>query len=209
MKWKDELMAAFRKLKGAFESPLKLRPVTKREELKLNNAADRPALLDLIGQKESNGKYNAFYGNANNEDIKFTEMKVSDVRSWQDRFVRNGSDSSAVGKYQIIRKTMDSLISDLNLTGDELFDEELQDKMALQLAKRRGYDKWKNGSLDDNAFANNLAKEWASFPVVGGNKHGRSYYAGDGLNKALISPDEVLRVLDNDRRKLSDAVATA
>ena len=69
MKWKDELMAAFRKLKGAFESPLKLRPVTKREELKLNNAADRPALLDLIGQKESNGKYNAFYGNANNEEI--------------------------------------------------------------------------------------------------------------------------------------------
>ncbi len=199
MMWK-KTMAILKEVKDRVSTSFKLREVTIKDQVRAAKKEQRPSLLDLIGQKESNGKYNAFYGNADNEDVKFTEMKVSDVRSWQDRFVHNGSASSAVGKYQIIRKTMDSLISDLNLTGDELFDEELQDKMALQLAKRRGYDKWKNGSLDDAAFANNLAKEWASFPVVGGNKHGRSYYAGDGLNKALISPDEVLRALDNDRR---------
>ena len=43
-----------------------------------------------------------------------------------------------------------------------------------------------------------LAKEWASFPVPsrmrGAHRtveRGQSYYAGDGLNKALIGPDVV------------------
>ena len=43
-----------------------------------------------------------------------------------------------------------------------------------------------------------LAKEWASFPVPsrmrGAHRtveRGQSYYAGDGVNKALISPDKV------------------
>lgn len=192
-------MAALRKLEGAFTSG-KLRKVSTREEIKLNNRAVRPALFDLIGDKESGGNYNAFYGKANNQEVDFTKMKVKDVRAWQDRFVRQGSKSSAVGKYQIIRKTMDQLIGDLSLTGDELFDEQLQDKMATKLADKRGYSKWKSGSMSDEKFANNLAKEWASFPVIGGSKHGRSYYAGDGLNKALISPDSVLEALKNDRR---------
>ena len=200
MSWKSKLMVALRKLEGAFSTKPKLRKVSVREEIKLNNRAERPALFELIGNKEAGGNYNAFYGNARNNEVDFTKMKVKDVRSWQDRFVKQGSRSSAVGKYQIIRKTMDQLISDLNLTGDELFDEAMQDKMATKLADKRGYSKWKSGSLSDEQFANNLAKEWASFPVIGGDKHGRSYYAGDGLNKALISPEDVLGALKNDRR---------
>lgn len=155
-------------------------------------------LLDLIGQKESNGNYNAYFGNAGNKDIDFTGMTVADVRRWQDDFVRKGSKSSAVGKYQIIRKTMDSLLKEMNLTGKEKFTPELQDQMALTLAKRRGYDKFIKGKMPKEKFANELAKEWASFPVIGGDKHGRSYYAGDGLNKALIGPNEVLAALDEE-----------
>ncbi len=206
MSWKNKLMATLRKLEGAFSTKLKLRKVSVREEVVLNSHKSRPSLLDLIGDKESGGNYNAFYGNARNNEVDFTSMKVKDVRSWQERFVKQGSKSSAVGKYQIIRKTMDQLISDLNLTGDELFDEAMQDKMAIKLADKRGYSKWKSGGLSDDKFANNLAKEWASFPVIGGDKHGRSYYAGDGLNKALIDPDSVLKALQNDRRKLSQSV---
>jgi len=51
-------------------------------------------------------------------------------------------------------------------------------------------------------FALNLAKEWASFPVLAetfGQKRkvtrGQSYYAGDGVNKALVPPGDVEAVL--------------
>lgn len=202
MSWKDKLMAVLRKVDDRIGLG-KLRKPTIREELKLSEQPERLSLFDLIGEKESNGNYNAFFGNAANKEVEFTSMTVKDVRSWQDRFVRNGSKSSAVGKYQIIRKTMDSLIDEMGLTGEELFDEVLQDRMAETLANRRGLDKWKAGKISDEKFANNLAKEWASFPVIGGSKHGRSYYAGDGLNKALISPESVLSALQKDKNNVS------
>ncbi|NCN51289.1 MAG: glycoside hydrolase family 104 protein, partial [Candidatus Pacebacteria bacterium] len=84
-------------------------------------------LLNLIGEKESRGNYDAYFGRADNKDVKFTGMTVAEVRKWQEDFVNKGSKSSAVGKYQIIRKTMDSLIDELKLTGQEKFTPELQD----------------------------------------------------------------------------------
>ena len=41
-------------------------------------------------------------------------------------------------------------------------------------------------------FANNIAKEWASMPVVTGAAKGKSYYGGDGINKSLVSVDAFL-----------------
>lgn len=152
-------------------------------------------LLDLIGRVEAAGNYNAYYGNARSTDVNLTGMAISEVLTWQDQFVRNGSRSSAVGKYQIIRKTLRSLVKDMKLTGNEVFNEEMQDAMAIELLNRRGYSKFLSGTKSRFSFANNLAKEWASFPVHGGVKHGSSYYAGDGLNKALVSPEKVNEVL--------------
>jgi hypothetical protein len=58
------------------------------------------------------------------------------------------------------------------------------------------------GRLSDVGFALNLAKEWASFPVlapVQGQrrklKRGQSYYSGDGLNKALVKPEVIEALL--------------
>jgi hypothetical protein len=48
-----------------------------------------------------------------------------------------------------------------------------------------------------------LAREWASLPVQRDQrgatrlvKRGQSYYAGDGLNKASATPEEVLRAVN-------------
>ncbi len=50
----------------------------------------------------------------------------------------NGRGSSALGAYQITRQTLrDYLMPTLGLSGDELFDEKLQDRMAYQLRRRR------------------------------------------------------------------------
>lgn len=57
---------------------------------------------------------------------------------------------------------------------------------------RRGLGSYKSGKMSAEAFANNLAKEWAGLPVVSGPKKGRSYYAGDGLNGATVSVAEFM-----------------
>lgn len=52
----------------------------------------------------------------------------------------NGLGSSAIGRYQIVRRTLLGLRRDLGLKGTDLFDEKLQDRMAAELARRRGAD---------------------------------------------------------------------
>ena len=161
-----------------------------------NYGAGINAILALIRSKESRGNYNVvYYGSKIKPPKPLTKMTVAQVRAWQDQSVRAGSKSSAVGAYQIIRKTMDLLIAQGALNRGELFGVAAQDRAAIALLKRRGLDTYKAGGMSAEAFANNIAKEWASFPVVTGAKRGRSYYAGDGLNKALIGVEPVMRAV--------------
>ncbi|WP_306145697.1 hypothetical protein [Roseibium sp. MMSF_3412] len=161
-------------------------------------------LLALIARKESGGNYNAFFGNSKNlNKPEFTKMSLAAVREWQDEFVREGSKSSAAGKYQIIRDTLDGLITSLNLTKSELYDENLQDAMAMQLISEKGLDAFLDGTISITNFGSRLAQVWAALPVLKkltNNKNrtvlrGQSYYAGDGLNKAHVMPEEVESVL--------------
>lgn len=145
-------------------------------------------------------QYNADF--RNDDKWILTDKTFDQVRELGRSQVRQGEPSSAIGGYQFLTATLDSLKKSLNLRGDELFNAELQDDLAVALMIRRGYLKWLRGEISDNTFANNLAKEWASFPVVvdmQGSKRwlvaGQSYYAGDGLNKALTKPSEVLALL--------------
>ena len=70
-------------------------------------------LLQLIAQAESKGNYNAYFSNASNTSVKFTNMSIAEVREWQAKFVQEGNASSAVGRYQIIDTTI--LFSTLSL----------------------------------------------------------------------------------------------
>ncbi|MCE2843167.1 MAG: hypothetical protein LW689_10520, partial [Novosphingobium sp.] len=76
--------------------------------------------------------------------------------------------------------------AEAGLTLKSLFDRAGQDALAIALLKRRGLDKYLSGALTVKQFCNELAKEWASLPVVSGKGKGRSYYHGDGLNAALV-----------------------
>ncbi len=151
-------------------------------------------LLDLIARHESAGNYNIMYGG---RIERLTEMKISEVLNLQRIIVRNGG-QSASGKYQIIRKTLQGLVVEMKLSGNELFNEEIQDRMAKQLLKRRGYHRFLCRTKTLKSMVRNLSQEWASFPR---DECGRSYYAGDGLNKALVSYDEVIRVLKLERKR--------
>ena len=164
------------------------------QRLQVDPVSAKP-LLDLIARVESKGNYNAYFGNAGNTSIRFTEMSVDEVMQWQTEFVAAGHPSSAVGRYQIISTTLKGLVQQLNIDTSQPFDEAMQDKMAIALLERRGATEYVNNQIDGRQFAAELAKEWAALPRVVGDRPEQSYYAGDGLNKALVKVDEVLRVV--------------
>lgn len=159
---------------------------------------DPPAytpLLNTIAKGESNGNYNAYFGHPSNTDIRFTKMTVAEVMEWQRQHIQQGSVSSAVGKYQIVRPTLAGLVKQLKLDTNERFDERLQDRLAITLLERRGGQAYIEKKITREQFAANLAKEWAALPRIQGANPEQSYYADDGINKAHIRIDEVYAAL--------------
>ena len=152
-------------------------------------------LLNTIARGESHGNYNAYFGSVDNTTVQFTEMPVAAVLQWQEDYVRGGSPSSAVGKYQIVRPTLAGLVQQLGIDPGMPFDEALQDRMAIALLERRGMLAYMQKQLTREQFAANLAKEWAALPRVIGDSPTESYYAHDGLNASQIGIDEVFKAL--------------
>ena len=109
--------------------------------------ASQKGILDLIASRESGGDYNATLDNGRwtdgardlvNMTIKEILALQSTMRTPENRALYgNGAGSSALGRYQIVGSTLDGLVKELNLTGDELFSKEMQDRLALQLVRRR------------------------------------------------------------------------
>lgn len=135
--------------------------------------------------------------------VDVSKMTVADVLAWQKRIRdRKLAASTAAGGYQFIYMTLSACVREMGLKGTEIFDEALQNRMAVYLMQKRGLGEYLDGTISAEDFANNLAKEWASLPVVTaiqGQKRklkpGQSYYAGDGLNKAFHAPDTVMALV--------------
>lgn len=147
------------------------------------------SILDVIASHESGGDYNIAFGG---KKADFTSMTIDQVLKWQEDRVAGGAASSAVGRYQFLNKTLDELKDKLKLSGDEIFDEKMQDRLAMCLLDRRGYSDFVSGRKTEGEFMLSLSKEWASLPRDMG---GLSYYHGDGLNKAHTKAEDVLTAL--------------
>ncbi|MBP2237139.1 muramidase (phage lysozyme) [Sinorhizobium kostiense] len=170
-------------------------------------------LLDFIRETEvgrgDRASYDVIYGN--NQDKlprPVTSMTLDEVEAAQPGWSRRFG-SSAAGGYQFMKNTLDAprtlrdIEGEMGLTGKERFTPDLQDRMAYHLLKRRGYHAFIAGKISRSEFGRRLAQEWASLPVLGDTegatrrvRRGQSYYAGDGLNKALVRPETVEAVLD-------------
>jgi muramidase (phage lysozyme) len=152
-------------------------------------------LLTLIRSEEAPEGYGQVYGGSPVQaDV--SKKTLNEVKAFQTLMLARGSKSSACGGYQFIKATLAATIAQMKLTGNEVWVPSLQDRMALHLMNGRGYQSYLTGKLSAEAFANNLAKEWASLPVVSAIKGsqgktlkpGQSYYDGDGLNSAHHDP---------------------
>lgn len=109
---------------------------------------------------------------------------------------------SAAGKYQIIRKTLMGLVERTKLPGSTKFSPDVQDRLGYELLTLRGWQAFTSGQVTPSAFALELAKEWASMPVLSTVKgahrtvtRGESYYAGDGVNKSQKDAEELEAIL--------------
>jgi len=152
-------------------------------------------LLNVIAKAESNNNYNAYFGNASNSSIDFTNMSIADVMKWQSKYIQKGSASSAVGRYQIINTTLGGLVRQLGINTSNKFDKPMQDAMAIALLERRGAESYINREITRDQFAASIAKEWAGLPKVIGDKPEESYYASDGLNKSNVKVQDVLEAI--------------
>jgi hypothetical protein len=149
-------------------------------------------LLNYLGVNEG-GDYNTIFGG---KKVDLTNMTLDEVQAFQrdaSNFPKGGA-SRAVGKYQFITKTLAEEIKASGLDPKTTkFTPEIQDMLITNRLKRtRGLD-----SASPEQLATNLAKEFASVPVLKDMKgfhrdvkRGESFYAGDGLNKSLIKPEE-------------------
>lgn len=154
--------------------------------------------------RDDRASYDVIYANKQSKLRRpLTSMTYGDIIDAQKRWSKNHG-SSAAGGYQFMRATLIDLAkANPSISGTDLFRPELQDELGYQLLLRRGYDLFMAGKISRTEFGKRLAQEWASFPVLAPTKgahrdvpRGSSYYMGDKLNKALVSPEKVEAILD-------------
>ena len=140
---------------------------TKRQLQQRQQNLNDVGVFGLIGQLESRSDYNTMAGGENKKQL--TSMTINEVLQYQNS---RGTNMKAAGKWQIMPNTLRGLKKSMNLTGEELFTPEIQDRMAFELAmNRKGYRQFANATGDEKlalmgAAQNDLAKEWASMPMA-------------------------------------------
>ena len=163
--------------------------------------------IRLIYRVESNGDYNACYMGIP-KDLRLpndlSTYNVAAILNWQ-KSIRPQVASTACGALQVINKTLQSLVDDGSVSGNDMFDAATQDRCTMALLHRRGLEECATGVITVERYANLLACEWASLPCVepftlSGRqiKPGSGMYDGDGLNSARATPGEVIDALRSD-----------
>lgn len=161
-------------------------------------------LLDLIGRSEGTDRGRGYnetlaYGAYTGGDVDLTSMTLDQIDALQTRMLahpENRFNSSALGRYQIVRTTLRVLRSQLELHGYSLFDARLQDKLAVHLLRRRGVDGYLSNGQGLLDTMDSLAKEWASLP----NRNGKGHYDGQ---RAAVPKSDVVAALQECYRRFS------
>lgn len=150
-------------------------------------------VLDLIGKSEGTDKgrgynetlaYGAYTGGA----VDLVGMTLTQIDALQTKMLqhpKNKLRSSALGRYQIIRTTLRAIREQLSLTGKELYDAGMQDRLGCYLLGQRGIDKWLAGRLALDTLLGNLAQEWASLPKPDGKGHYAGQNAGVSVSREV------------------------
>ena len=147
--------------------------------------------LSRVGGVESGpAGYNSVCGNK--VKVNVVNMSVNEAIQFS-KTEWKGKKANVLGAYQFKDDTLVYLKTALNLTGNEKMTVQLQDKMAIALLNRRGLQEYLSGKITKDKLMDELAKEWASLPL----KNGKSFHSKNGINKALISREELSQLVDS------------
>jgi muramidase (phage lysozyme) len=150
-------------------------------------------ILDLIASKESGGSYTKMYGGKENPSL--VNMTLQEVSTFQAAHAKK-TGSAAMGRYQFMNALGQGAAVGLKPT--DKFSPENQDKMAVGLiVNKRKVTLDMIKSNPDEAMIR-LGMEWAAIGMpksMRGHRRmvaaGETYYAGDGVNKAHITPAQM------------------
>lgn len=150
-------------------------------------------ILDFIGNKEGGpAQYNALvYGNNTPKSADLTNMTIDEVLNYQSGMRARGHASTAVGRYQFLKGTLEDLVRQSGIPTSTKFTPDVQDQLAGLLVDRAGYQEFKDGKIGLEQFQSKLAGTWASLPKADGT----SEYAGIAGNKVLTSASALQNVL--------------
>lgn len=155
---------------------------------------DRP-FLELLGFLEGPDGYNDITGFTNRRPVKpVTSMTINEVLEFQMMLRQQGTESSAMGRYQFIYKTLNYLTNEHGIDRNRLFDRTMQDHLARLEMERCGF---YDTSTSVPELGNCLARIWAALPILTGKNHGKSRYRGTGINFAQTSPQVIEAILRN------------
>lgn len=160
-------------------------------------------LLDFIGSIEAPKGYDTIYANKQHLLAQpITQMTIDEVIAAQPTWSKRYG-SSAAGRYQFMRATLQRLKQKHQIPGSMQFAPLLQDALAYALLEERGFLSFVTGRTTRTNFGLQLSQEWASFPVLKAVKgahrqvaRGETYYSGDKLNKSLVAPERIEALLD-------------
>jgi len=126
-----------------------------------------------------------------------SEMTLAEVKQFQQKQIEatrgkipgrpKNEGTGAVGRYQITSGTLDDLKKQMGLKDTDIFSKELQDKMAIQLLKNRGLEKYLSGEITPTEFQNRISRTWASIPTTSGSTPGSSFY-GQPVRPDFVVP---------------------
>lgn len=163
-------------------------------------------MLDLIGLSEGTDKARGYnetlsYGAYTGGDRNLIAMTLAEIEQLQTAMLKhpkNKLNSSALGRYQIVRATLRKLVATHDLPMTSVFTALLQDRLGVSLLRGRGIDVWLTGEMSDGALLDALAKEWASLPTSAGV----GYYGGQ---HAAVTVTQVKRALNEVRLRHREA----
>jgi muramidase (phage lysozyme) len=175
------------------------------------NLAEAIRAIDAGSKGYNAYNYGKNRGSASKETYDLVHMTLGQVMDLQNQGILN-----AVGGYQIVPKTMRGVVKALNLSPDETFSPELQDKMYRHLSTTVRpilADYLAGRSNDREAAALALSQEWAAFPVPKNVWRptepgqwssrqlykGESYYEGVAGNHAQTTVDKMYAILEKER----------
>lgn len=141
-------------------------------------------VLDLIAKAEAvGGSYDTVYGGLHPG---LSKMTLKQADAFQIQHAKK-TGSAASGRYQFMNILAQGKAA--GLKPNDIFSPTNQDLMATALIEKKRGVSVDLARSNPKAALNKLAMEWAGLPT----SSGRSYYAGDGRNKATVSKEEALK----------------